>query len=141
LSDSIIDADTVQAYRETEYRVHAGEPFVLRIGEANSILAETHKHHRADSSAYISACNPFSRLLDDEANAERHAALGRELGLRSLAFIEGIGKHPADPWQGEASFLVLGLSLEAAKTLGTRLEQNAIVWTGNDAVPQLILLR
>ena len=31
--------------------------------------------------------------------------------------------------------------VEAAKALGTRLEQNAIVWAGGDAVPQLILLR
>lgn len=67
--------------------------------------------------------------------------MGRELWQRNLAFIEDIGKHPADPWQGDASFLVLGLSLEAAKTLGTRLEQSTIVWTGNNAVPQLIWLR
>jgi hypothetical protein len=32
------------------------------------------------------------------------------------------------------------LALEAAKTSGTRMEQNAIVWSGADAVPQLILL-
>ena len=29
----------------------------------------------------------------------------------------------------------------AAKALGTRLEQNGLVWSGADAVPQLILLR
>ena len=84
---------------------------------------------------------PFSQILDDEANAERHAALGQELGRRSLASIEGIGQHPSNLWPGEPSYLVFGLTLVAAKTLGTRLEQNAIVWTGTDAVPQLILLR
>ena len=42
---------------------------------------------------------------------------------------------------GEASYLIFGLTLEAAKMLGMRLEQNAIVWAGVDAVPQLILLR
>jgi len=36
---------------------------------------------------------------------------------------------------------VPGLSLEASKSLGARFEQNAIVWSGADAVPQLILLR
>ena len=41
----------------------------------------------------------------------------------------------------EESFLVYGLTLEAAKALGTRLEQNAFIWSGEDAVPQLILLR
>jgi hypothetical protein len=140
LFESIIDAATLQAFRETEYRVHSNEPFILRVGEACSALAAAHKRHRVDCSAYITACNPFSQIFDDEANAERHAALGLEIAQRSLSSIKGIGQHPASHWK-EASYLVFGLTLEAAKTLGTRLEQNAILWTGADAVPQLILLR
>ena len=42
---------------------------------------------------------------------------------------------------GEPSYLVFGLKLEAAKTLGRALRQNAIVWSDVDAVPRLILLR
>jgi hypothetical protein len=141
LFESIIDAGTVQAFRETEYRVHGDEPFTLRVGETCSALAAAHKRHRVECSAYITACNPFSQILDDEANAERHAALGREISQRSLASIEGIGQHPSNQWPGEASHLIFGLTLEAAKALGTRLEQNAIVWAGSDAIPQLILLR
>ncbi len=131
----------MQAFRETEYRASADEPFTLKVGEACPALAAAHKRHRVDCSAYITACNPLSQILDDEANAERHATLGRELARRSLATIEGIGQHPSNQWRGEPSYLIFGLTLEAAKTLGTRLEQNAIVWTGADAVPQLILLR
>ncbi len=52
-----------------------------------------------------------------------------------------IGQHPSNSWAGEESFLVFGVSLEAAKALGRRFEQNAIVWSAADAVPQLILLR
>jgi hypothetical protein len=37
--------------------------------------------------------------------------------------------------------LILGLDLEAARTLGNRMEQNAIVWIGADAVPELVLLK
>ena len=139
--ESIIDAVTVQAYQETEYRAHGDEPFSLWVGESCPALAAAQKRHRVDCSAYITACNPFSRVLDDQANAERHAALGRELCQRSLASIEGIGQHPSNRWPGEASYLIFGLTLEAAKALGTRLEQNAIIWAGSDAVPQLILLR
>ena len=141
LFESIIDADTLQTFRGTEYRVHGDEPFTLKVGEVCPALAAVHKRHRVDCSAYITAFNPFSQILDDKANAERHAALGQELGRRSLASIEGIGRHPSNQWPGEPSYLVFGLTLVAAKTLGTRLEQNAIVWTGTDAVPQLILLR
>ena len=67
--------------------------------------------------------------------------LGRALRQRSLICLEGVGRHPANQWPGEVSYLILGLTLDAAKTLGTRLEQNAIVWSGADAVPRLILLR
>ena len=55
--------------------------------------------------------------------------------------MQGLGEHPTNGWPGEASYLIFGLTLEAAKMLGMRLEQNAIVWTGADTVPQLVLLR
>jgi hypothetical protein len=139
--ESTIDARTVQAYRETEYRVLGDDPFTLRVGEICPTLAAKQKRHRVDCSAYITACNPFGQILDDAANAERHSALGRELSQRSLVTLEGVGQHPSNQWPGEASYLALGLTLEAAKTLGLRLEQNAIVWMGADTVPQLILLR
>lgn len=41
----------------------------------------------------------------------------------------------------EPSFLLFGLPLETARPLGKKLDQNAIVWFGGDAVPELILLR
>jgi len=41
----------------------------------------------------------------------------------------------------EPSLLVFGLPLETAGPLGKKLDQNAIVWCGGDAVPELILLR
>ena len=141
LSDSTIDAATIQAFRETEYRVHGDEPFTLWIGEASSVLAALHKRHGVDCSAYVTAHNPYSQALDDAANALRHAELGRELGQRCLFAVEGVGRHPSNGWKGETSYLILGLTLEAAKVLGARHEQNAIVWSDADAVPQLILLR
>ena len=39
-----------------------------------------------------------------------------------------------------ASFFVLGVSCAAAQSLGRKFEQNAILWCGPDAVPQLFLL-
>ena len=141
MSESIIDLATVHAYRETEYRVHGDEPFTLRIGQACAALTAVHKRLRVDCSAYVTAYNPYSQVLDDLANVQRHAELGRELRGRSLVAVEGVGQHPSNRWPGEVSYLILGLTLEAAKVLGSRVEQNAIVWSGADAVPQLILLR
>lgn len=140
-SDSTIDRNTIQAYLETDYCILGNDPFTLRIGVACSELAALHQAHQADCSAFITACNPFSQTFDEAANTERQATFARELTQRSLRHIDGIGQHPSNQWPGEASFLVFGLTLEAAKTLGTRLEQNAIIWSGHDAVPQLMLLR
>lgn len=53
----------------------------------------------------------------------------------------GEGKHPSGDWDGEASVLVLGIDLDDAKAAGNKWEQNAIVWSGADGVPQLILLQ
>jgi hypothetical protein len=55
--------------------------------------------------------------------------------------LDGFGQDPAGQWDGEDSFLVLGISLEAAKKLGSQFEQNAIVWADSNAVPKLFLLR
>lgn len=139
--DSVIDAGLIQAFRETHYQVHGGETFTLRLDEPSAALDAAHKRFRTDCSAYITACNPFSEDVGAASNARRHADLGLELARRSLAHIEGIGQHPSNQWPGEASYLVFGLKLEAAKTLGRVLRQSAIVWSDADAVPRLILLR
>ena len=141
LSSSVIHPDLIQAYTETEFRVLGDRPFTLRVAtQSNELIAE-HKAHQVACSAFLTACNPYSQELSVNDNNARQLALAKELAFRSLEFFEGIGQHPSNHWPGEPSYLVFGLTLEAAKTLGTRLEQNAIVWNGSDGVPQLILLR
>jgi len=140
-SDSDIPRETIQAYLETHYRVRGDTPTTLKVGETNPTLTALHEAHDAECSAFITACNPFSQSSSDDFNAARQRALADELKQLGFTFIDGIGQHPSNNWPGEASFLVLGLSLEAAKALGTRYGQNAIVWSGADATPQLVLLR
>jgi len=139
--DSVIDAGLIQAFHETHYEVHGAEPFTLRVDEPSAALAAAHGRCRANCSAYITACNPYSESVGAASNAERHADFALELARRSLAHIEGIGQHPSNEWLGEASYLVFGMALEAARTMGRALKQNAIVWSDADAVPRLILLR
>ena len=140
-SDSIIDQRSIQAYLETDYHVLCEVPVTLNIGFANSGLAALHKTHSVESSAYVTACNPYSQALDNFANDARQAVLVRELQQHGLTYIKGIGQHPTNGWPGEQSFLVLGLSREDAKVLGARHEQNAVVWCDQDAKPELVLLR
>lgn len=138
---SVIDPSTIQAYLETDYHVHGDAPMALKVGIANPALADLYKASSASTGAFITACNPFSQASDEATNLQRQAALANELNSRALTFIDGIGQHPSNTWPGEASFLVLDVPLDAAKALGMLHEQNAIIWCGPDAVPQLILLR
>ncbi len=139
-SGTVIDRATVQAYLETDYRVSAPTAITLRIGQASAALADLHRRHEVEASALITACNPLSQVTSDQVNEEHQQALARELQRLGLTYVEGVGQHPSNQWSGEPSFLVMGVTLEAAKALCTRYEQNAIVWCGLDAVPQLVLL-
>jgi len=138
---SELDASLVTAYRETEYRVTEGEPFALRVDEPCPKLLGLYRAKNVSCAAFITACNPFSRELTDAENAVRQTELAAELKHRSLSYLEGVGQHPSGDWPREPSLLALGLALEAAKSLGKVYEQNAIVWCGADAVPNLVLLR
>jgi hypothetical protein len=140
-SESLISPETIQAYRETEFRVDSDTPLTLRIAEPNDGLFGLFKANRSDTCAFVTACNPLGQLLGESENAHLQDQLAHELRFRSLSFIPGEGKHPVGDWPGEPSFLIFGLSLEAARSLGKRFEQNAIVWCGPDAIPQLVLLR
>ena len=140
-SASAIDPRTIQAYLETHYCVDAQPAFTLQVGQVNAVLRVAHTQHNTDCSAYLTACNPYSQPLDDAANARRQAAMAAQLTRLKLAFLPGVGKHPSNQWPGEASFLVFGLTLQAAKALAAQYEQNAIIWNAADGIPQLIVLR
>lgn len=131
----------IQAYIETDYVVHTQPAITLRVNEQSPQMMKLHKQHRVACSAFITAFNHYSQSCTPEVNLSRQQELISELKVRSLKFIEGVGQHPSNAWSGEPSLLVLGLSLEAAKILGSRFEQNALVWIGTDGVPELVLLR
>jgi hypothetical protein len=103
------------------------------------MLATLHAAGDVNCSAFISPCNPSSQQCTDEFNTTAQQRLARELKQLGLTFIDGIGQHPSNNWPVEASLLVLGLSLDAAKALGTLYGQYAIVWSAADATPWLVL--
>ena len=145
LPESAISPSLIQAYLAASYRVDADPPFTLKVGLYSEPLARIFQRQQCDCAAYLTACNPLSEDMGDAGNAARQAELGRELKSRSLKFIDGVGldsqSEEAQKWPGEASFLVLGLSLEASRALGRKHAQHALIWCGKDAVPQLVLLR
>ena len=145
---SAIAPELIEAYLAAHYRVEADPASVLKVGVCSLPLLKLFERHRCDCAAYLTACNPFSQDVGPAENAARQAELARQLKGRSLAFIDGVGLDGQAPshggarqWPGEPSFLVLGLSLEAARALGRKHGQNALLWCARNGVPQLVLLR
>ncbi len=141
MSDTTIPSDTVQAYRETEYRVCGQPAFVLRIGQPSPELLQLQHAHQVQCSAFITACNPYSQPLQAAENRQRQGALVQQVRVAGYAVLSGVGQHPSNDWPGEESCLVLGIALDAAKALGNQHGQNAIVWCGADGSPELVLLQ
>lgn len=138
---SVIDPATILAYQQTEYRVLATPPFILRIGTKSPHLIGMHDRHKVKCSAFFTAWNPYSRLSDQATNRAMQQDLTEKLTHRGHVFISGLGQHPSNQWPAEESLLILGIDLEAAKNLAGQYEQNAFVWNSEDGIPQLILLR
>ena len=120
--------DLWHAYEQTKFHVHGCKPqLCIRIGSHHEQLDEMLHDHRCDTWSYITASNPASELLSDVQNAGRNRDLEALLKSQNLVFCrgEGIGSDPT--WPAETSFLILGISREAAMQLGRQFGQNAIV--------------
>lgn len=107
---------------------------------ANPGVGDLLKRFEAHGCAFITACNPQSQQISMAENKERMGALETELKSRGLKFLSGIAVDPFGEWPDEPNFLVLGLSLESAKALAARHDQNSILWGGATFIPELILL-
>ena len=139
---TLIQPDKIRAYLATDYRLgHGDADIVLKIGVQSPDLAELFAVRGVDCGAFITAYNPRGQVQSDQANDRAHAALAKSLGDLGLESIEGSGSEKGSDWPAERSYFALGLALEPAKAIGLEFDQDAIVWAGPDAVPQLVLLR
>lgn len=138
MSDAHLPPELMQAFADTHYIVQHELPFTMRIGQPCQQLKALMADHNALGAAFITAWNPFSQNLPVKENKARQNELKTNLKKRGLTCIDGIGKHPSNNWPGEASVLVLGLDLEASKSLARHYEQHAFVWAAGDGLPQLV---
>jgi hypothetical protein len=137
-----IHPDKVRAYSASSYKLgHTDQDIVLTIGKRSEGLAEVFAGKGVDCGAFLTAYNPQGTIQSDAANSKGHAELAFNLQGLGVEFIEGSGSEEGTKWPTEKSYFALGLALEHAKAIGTNFDQDAIVWVGPDAVPQLILLR
>jgi hypothetical protein len=138
--DLAIDNTLVSAYQNAEYVVFADTEFVMLVAKYSQALHQTMTKKQFTQAAFISAYNPYSEILEEPENLTRHSALSEELSDLGLSFIEGLGRDKEGQWPGEKSVLVLNISNDCARMLGNKYGQNAILWIGEGAIPQLLLL-
>jgi len=142
LAHSHIPTDKITAYRATDYRLgHGLDRITLRIGTRSDALARLYASSGYACGVFITAYNPLGQVRSHAVNEAAHARLGVELHALAIEVMEGAGADPTGAWPEEKSVFALGVELEAARTLGIRYHQDAIVWVGRDAIPILVLLR
>lgn len=142
MTDTAISSEKIAAYRATHYRVGNGpEAFTLRIDTKSDSLRRLYKTTGQTCGLFITAFNPFGRAQSAEANEAAHSHLGDYLRAIASHVIEGAGADPTGAWPEEISFFALGIGDDAARQLGSRFHQDAVVWVGPDAIPRLRLLR
>jgi hypothetical protein len=134
--------DKVRAYLATDYRLgHTEHDIILNIGVRSERLAALFTSSGVACGAFLTAYNPRGAIQSNEANDRGHAELAAMLRDQGLQAVDGSGSEEGTDWPAEKSLFALGQQLDAAKQIGRHFAQDAVVWVGADAVPQLILLR
>lgn len=136
-----IQRELIMAYEATDFRVLEPQEFTLRVGQRSAELQSLYDDLGVTCAGYLTAWNPFSKEASECENQNAQRQLLRKLSLEGFPALNAIGIDPSGDWPGEESVFVPGISLDRAKVLGSEFGQNAIVWAGPDAVPQLVLLR
>lgn len=123
-----MNQNLIQAYKSTNYRVLTEPEFSFRVGEPSATLDDVLRSHGVTSASFITAWNPFSKELELKDNRLRNQALVKRANALGLALVDGFGAWPDDPYKGEESYLLIGVSREDAVALAKEFEQNAIVF-------------
>lgn len=135
-----ISMDLREAYFSTHFKVFEPVQFILKIDTPSKELDGLYQDYGVSTAAFLTAWNPHSKptALHDNERAQRH--LRRKIEEVSVAIFSGVGEDPTGQWPGEPSFLALGVSREESIRLGNEFRQNALVWIGVNAVPELVYL-
>jgi hypothetical protein len=136
-----MDPELFGAYLSAEYWVEeTAAAFALKIGIQSQALLSLHAECGVDCSAFLTAYNPGSLMQSVSWNQKAQGRMEADLRRDGFELRQGFGKDPSGAWPGECSVLALGISREAAERSGRAYGQQAIVWTGLDAVPTLVVI-
>jgi len=137
-----IAADKIRAYRASDYRIgFTGQAIVLQPGHRSAQVAQLFASHGVSCGAFITAYNPQGAQRSTAENVQAHQQLLTHIDSQGLKCLEGEGSEAGTDWLAEKSCFALGLGRSDAIEIGHLFGQDAIVWVGESAVPELVLLR
>ena len=138
-TDVFLSDEVVQELTETDYICYHNPPFTMNIGEACPGLQKLMAVRNALSVALITPFDPFRRLREKQKLVYL-LSLKAYLRVCRLSYIDAIGisQHSSKNARGDAGVLVLGMEMEAAKSLSRHYDQHAFVWAASDGVPELV---
>ena len=96
----------VLAYESTIFVVSDSPEVALHIGDGASTHSEWLNRHKAKTATIITAFNPFSAALSEEANEVRQKTLKSQVRAAGLSYLEAAGHDPSGKWPPEASICV-----------------------------------
>jgi len=96
------------------------------VGQRSLVLDKILVRHLAGEWAFLTPCNPGSKVLSKEDNDKRIKAFSRE--ITRFTHWEAFGVDPERKWPAEFSFLMAGLSRQEASDLAIRFGQNAFLY-------------
>lgn len=125
----IPDPSLATAYLAAVYSAEEGpgRSIEIRCGERSAGVDRLLERHGFQDWAFVTACNPRSRRLDDGENAARMRRLQATLETAGRIVLPGLGAARDGSWPEEKSLLVLGMPEAEAVRLGADFEQHAIV--------------
>ena len=138
---SKLEPALIAAYKNTLFQAHVGDDVItLIVGQKCPALQAVFEQHNVTTACYITAYNPFGRLLTKQENEARNTRLQAELAALYPVF-EGVGVDPTGEWEGEASFLALGASKDTSLALSEAWEQNAVAFVDETLNVSLLFTR
>jgi hypothetical protein len=119
----------VEAYRKTTFLIKLpdGEVF-LRHNSSCHELDQLLAQNRWDYAAVITAFNPGSIERTREENNHANQELEMKILNDGFQIFPGAGQDDDGDWPAEESFLVCGITLNAALKLAEEFGQNAIAF-------------
>jgi hypothetical protein len=127
----------LKEYKKTKYKVFDPE-FIFEIDKMNDNLNQLLNKYNSGEWAFITAHNPYSKVLTQVENIDRHNQLKKALKHYITFEGHGVGEDPT--WEPELSLLIIGITKEHALLIGNKFEQKAIVIGKSDSAPELLII-